>query len=148
MRTLFVVSLLLALTLAGCSSSDSNSTSSGPTSGATTSPTMNMTAMTYQVSIAGSKFVNGTLSVHVGDTVKWTHADGNTPHTVTADDGSFDSSPQCAPAGGVGVPLGQVCMVNGSTFEQKFTKAGTFAYHCKVHASMTGTITVTAMMMM
>ena len=31
-----------------------------------------------------------------------------------------------------------------STFEFTFTEAGTFAFHCNVHPSMTGTITVTA----
>jgi plastocyanin len=47
-------------------------------------------------------------------------------HTVTADDDSFDSG----------------TLSNGDTFEQTFDEAGEFAYHCEIHSSMTGTITV------
>jgi plastocyanin len=32
----------------------------------------------------------------------------------------------------------------GDTFHFKFTQVGDFHYHCKIHASMNGTITVTA----
>ena len=47
-------------------------------------------------------------------------------HTVTADDGSFDGGP----------------LATGATFSQTFSTAGTFSYHCKIHPSMTATITV------
>jgi len=70
-------------------------------------------------------FHPATLDVAVGTTVTWTNQDGF-GHTVTADDGSFGSG-----------------TLNGNaTFSQVFATAGTFAYHCKIHSSMHGTITV------
>jgi plastocyanin len=77
------------------------------------------------VSIANFAFAPASLTVAVGTTVTWTNSD-TAGHTVTADDGSFKSN-----------TLG-----TGATFAQTFAKAGTFAYHCSIHKSMTGTITV------
>jgi plastocyanin len=65
------------------------------------------------------------IAVSVGATVTWTNQDGF-GHTVTADDSSFDSG----------------TMAGGATFSQAFATAGTFAYHCKIHPSMHGTVTV------
>ena len=62
----------------------------------------------------------------VGDTVKWSWEDDSSQHTVTADDSSFDSSTKG----------------KGDTFTNKFTKAGTFTYHCSLHANMKGSITI------
>ncbi|HEY5436023.1 MAG TPA: plastocyanin/azurin family copper-binding protein [Candidatus Limnocylindrales bacterium] len=77
------------------------------------------------MSIANFAFAPASVTVAVGTTVTWTNTD-SAGHTVTADDGSFKSD-----------KLG-----TGTTFSQTFTKAGTFAYHCSIHSSMTGTITV------
>jgi len=66
------------------------------------------------------------VTVEVGDTVTWTNQDRDA-HTVTADDGSFDT----------GFILG-----GGQTAELTFEKAGTYPYHCKPHAGMKGTVTV------
>jgi plastocyanin len=77
------------------------------------------------VCLSGTQFEPGTLTVAVGDSVTWASVD-DPDHTVTADDDSFDSG-----------TLG-----NGDTFEQTFDEAGEFAYHCEIHPSMTGTITV------
>ena len=78
------------------------------------------------VSIVDFNFNPGTLTVAKGATVTWTNT-GATTHTVTADDGSFDSGHVSA----------------GATFSQTFATAGTFTYHCSIHSSMKGTITVT-----
>jgi plastocyanin len=77
------------------------------------------------VSIAGFAFAPTAITVAAGSTVTWTNSD-STGHTVTADDGTFKS----AKLGG------------GATFSQTFAKAGTFTYHCSIHSSMTGTVTV------
>lgn len=77
------------------------------------------------VTIQGYAFGPSTLTVAVGTTVTWTNQDA-VKHTVTANDGSFDGGP----------------LSNGQTFSQTFAKAGTYAYHCKIHPSMTATITV------
>ena len=49
-----------------------------------------------------------------------------TIHTITADDNSFISG-NIAPAG---------------TFEHTFVTTGTYPYHCGIHSTMRGTITV------
>ncbi len=66
-----------------------------------------------------------TLIIGVNNTITWTNND-NAPHTVTADDGSFNSG-NISP---------------GASFSFTFTKAGIFPYHCVYHPWMTGTVTV------
>ena len=75
--------------------------------------------------IEGFVFQPGSLEVMAGTTVTWTN-DDPTPHTVTAVDGSFDSG----------------AIASGATFSQTFDTAGTFAYACAIHPTMTGTIIV------
>jgi plastocyanin len=96
-------------------------------------------AANHTVSMAGISFSPGVLTVHVGDTVTWVHDASATPHSVTADDGSFDSSPNCPPT----------CLGANSTFQHTFDTAGTFPYHCRIHGAaggigMSGTIIVQA----
>ena len=91
------------------------------------------------VAIKDVAYQPATINVHPGDTVVWTHNDGSTPHSVTSDAGSgeaFDSSPTC-PASG--------CMTQGEVFTHTFNTIGTFAYHCRVHSSMHGTVIVAAL---
>ena len=77
------------------------------------------------VCLSDIQYVPSTLTVAVGDTVTWASVD-SPDHTVTADDDSFDSG----------------TLSNGDTFDHTFDEAGEFAYHCEIHSSMTGTITV------
>jgi len=87
-------------------------------------------AATKSVSIKDIAYNPSSLSVHVGDKITWTNDETGTDppmHTVTSDDGhSFDSG----------------YIDPGSSFAWTFNKPGTFAYHCNVHPSMHGTITV------
>ena len=92
-----------------------------------------------EVSIEDDEFVNATVTIAAGGTVTWTH-NGDNPHTVTADDGSFDSSPDCGSDIPLLPPAG--CMENGETFSWTFMEPGTYTYHCKVHDGMTGTVVV------
>jgi plastocyanin len=85
------------------------------------------------VAIAGFAFDPSSLDVAIGATVTWTNEDG-TQHTVTADDGSFDSR-----ALSQGETFSQAF---NQTFGETFGTAGTIPYHCQFHPSMTGTITV------
>jgi uncharacterized repeat protein (TIGR01451 family) len=65
------------------------------------------------------------LTIHVGDSVVWTNQ-GSIQHTVTADDGSFDSG-----------------LINsGATWTFTFTSAGTYSFHCAPHPWMKGTVVV------
>lgn len=77
------------------------------------------------VTIQGFAFDPPAISVAVGGEVTWTNADP-APHTVTADDGSFDSGPKDL----------------GGTFSATFDQPGSFPYHCEIHPTMTGTVTV------
>src|SRR5260370_39605698 len=54
------------------------------------------------------------VKVQVGQSVSWTWEDQGNQHSVSADDGSFES---CLQGG-------------GATFTTTFTKAGTYVYHC------------------
>jgi plastocyanin len=77
------------------------------------------------VTIKDFSFQPATITVPVCGSVTWTNQDA-TGHTVTADDGSFDSG----------------TVAPGATFTMTFPTAGTFAYHCKIHPTMTATVTV------
>jgi plastocyanin len=86
---------------------------------------------TNAVTIVDDAFNPTAITVATGASVTWTTT-GSNGHTVTADDGSFDSSTGSS-----------ATLAAGSTFSHTFATAGTFAYHCKVHSSMHGTVTVT-----
>jgi plastocyanin len=82
------------------------------------------------VSIKDFEFQPRRLTVKAGTTVNWKN-DGGSSHTVTADNGSFESP-----------TLG-----GGATFSRKFTKPGTYRYHCAFHGGkggegMSGTVVV------
>lgn len=82
-------------------------------------------AADHGVDIAGFAFSPQSVTVAVGDTVTWSNADAQN-HTATANGGSFDTG-----------------TIGGNTSKSvTFSTAGTFAYHCKIHPSMTGTIVV------
>ncbi len=63
----------------------------------------------------------------MGSTVTWRNA-GEAPHTVTAEDGSFDSEMIAA----------------GASWARTFETAGTFRYVCSFHPEMEGVVEVTA----
>jgi plastocyanin len=78
-----------------------------------------------EISVVDFAFEPGTVSVPAGATVTWTNT-GSRPHTVTADDGSFDSGR----------------LDPGEQFSQTFDQPGTFTYHCGFHPEMQGTVDV------
>ena len=84
-------------------------------------------AADYTIAIKDYAFAQKSLTVNVGDTVKWTNED-TAPHTVTTTSGpaSFDSGN----------------LSKGQSFSYTFTKAGTYDYYCAVHPDMTAEITV------
>src|SRR4028118_377227 len=99
--TLLVIGLLLDVTSAGAQSNQQT------------------------VSIRDFSFEPAQLSVEPGTTVTCTN-EGNEPHTVTADNGLFDS--------GVLYP--------GDSYSVQFNGMGTVSYYCTLHPSLTGGITV------
>lgn len=112
-------------------------TTAPPTSQAPTPTATPRAPLTFEVPVQGNAFVGGTFTIKVGDTVQWVHRDGTVPRSVTAEDGSFDSSE--------GLPCpgpGRMTRVARSTFSHTFATMGMFGYYCEVHPSMTGTVTV------
>ena len=79
----------------------------------------------WSVSIEDFYFEPAEAAVQPGDTVTWTN-EGARPHTVTADDGSFDSG----------------TLQPGQSFSWTFEAPGTVAYHCEIHPSMMGSVSV------
>jgi plastocyanin len=115
MRTLPILGIgLVLVTAIGCGSSTMPANSCG-SSGANA----NVNATDTKV------FSPSQTTITHGQSVCWQN-NGAATHTVTSDDGtSFNT----------GLPSGQI-------FVHTFPTAGSFPYHCTVHAGMTGTITV------
>jgi len=112
--------LLFIFMLLGCSKNDYTTN----TTGGGTPPPAN------EIFVQGMAFSPATKTIAVGTTLKWTNKDG-VEHTVTSGvpgtpSGVFDSGNLAS---------------NGS-FSFTFSQTGTFKYYCKIHSSMTGTITV------
>jgi plastocyanin len=70
-------------------------------------------------------FAPAKMVVAPGATVSWIN-DDTVPHSVTADDGRFDSGP----------------ILPGQSFKWTAATVGDVAYHCLYHPSMTATVTV------
>jgi plastocyanin len=116
--------LAAALLLAACSGGAAATTTT-----ATTAATGQTTAAggEFEVVMESFAFTPAELTVPLGATVTWTNRHPAN-HDVVADDGTFAS------------PL----LGTGESFSFTFTAAGEFPYHCSIHASMQGTIIVTA----
>jgi plastocyanin len=89
---------------------------------------------TFQVSASGISFSPASLTIHVGDTVRWTSSGS---HTVTSGTGAADLS-----AGS----LFDQTLNSGGSFTRVFETAGVYQYFCRPHeaAGMKGTVTVLA----
>jgi len=67
-----------------------------------------------------------TVSLADHPQVVWANDDG-LRHTVTADDGAFDSGN----------------IASGEAYSHTFSATGTFSYHCATHPTMVGTLVIT-----
>jgi plastocyanin len=124
MRMLYRSALLVVVIgmLASCSNSASPASPSTPPSNAN-SAAVNV-PNTGGYGVGASSFVPGVVTIPVGGNVNWSNSD-SIEHHPTADDGSWNED---LPAGG------------GAA--HSFSTPGTYSYHCSIHPSMTGTITV------
>ena len=84
------------------------------------------TSTVVKTKISGFAFEDP-ITIVAGQTVSWTNTDA-VPHTVTSDDGAWDSGD----------------IVAGASFARTFEKPGTYTYHCADHPSMTGAVIVRA----
>jgi plastocyanin len=124
MRMLYRSALLVVVTgmLASCSNNASTTPSSTPPSSGN-SAAVNV-PYTGGYGSGASSFVPGSVKIPVGGSVAWSNSD-SIEHHPTADDGSWNEN---LPAGGDAA--------------HTFSTPGTYSYHCSIHPSMTGTITV------
>jgi plastocyanin len=114
----YILMILLTTTLLAACSKDGYNNSGSSNGSTNNAPTIYM---------KNSVFSSSSLQVVMGTKVTWNN-DDTTVHTVTADNNSFDSGD----------------MQPGASFSQSFNSVGTFPYHCKHHAQMTGSIVVVA----
>jgi plastocyanin len=86
-------------------------------------------AYVERVQLANQRFTPARVQIQLGDSVIWEAGDDS--HTVTARDGSFDSSDRGL-------------MAEGDQFRWRFRSPGTFAYYCRVHQNrgMVGEVVV------
>jgi plastocyanin len=82
-------------------------------------------AATTPVLIREFEYDPATVEINPGDTVTWTNVAARN-HTVTAEDGSFDS--------------GEITV--GQHFAITFNAPGTYAYYCTIHDNQRGTVRV------
>jgi len=79
-----------------------------------------------QVMMKGNNFSPNSLSVPAGTSVTWVNND-TTTHTVTSDNGFFDSGD----------------ILKGKSYKYLFPTGGTYTYHDTHDTGMTGTVIVT-----
>jgi plastocyanin len=77
------------------------------------------------VEVAHLMFMPGKVKVGLGDSVTWTFPEA-LAHTTTSDQGFWDSGPRSG----------------GATYVRAFGSAGSFAYHCSIHPTMHGKVSV------
>lgn len=83
-------------------------------------------AANQNVAIVDFAFQPGDVSINVNEAVTWINQSGDS-HTVTSDNGVFDSG---------------VLSANGGGYQLTFQRAGTFPYHCGIHPQMRGVVHV------
>lgn len=108
------------LLVAACGDDDPAAPDDGNDVGVTTTaPAVDVAA---DIDVSGFAFVPATVTIELGETVRWTNRDP-VGHTSTADDGSWNNS------------LSQ-------PFEYTPDEAGTFTYFCSIHPEMRATLIV------
>jgi plastocyanin len=132
-RPMQALGLFAMLALAGCGGA---AATGGPSVVASAAPAASSAAGaacaastdtgTVAVSIVDFSFAPAAISAKVGDIITFTN-DGTKSHSATLDQGDC----------GTGILAG------GASGGLTFSKAGTYAFHCAVHSSMTGTIAIT-----
>lgn len=94
------------------------------------------TCSTGTFCMSGSEFFPITATIVRNSAATWVNNSG-TDHTV-----NFDNPPGAVQATGSG-PSGNITTIsNGQTHSRTFGVAGTYAFHCAIHAGMTAQLTV------
>lgn len=112
LATVLTVVLLVALPAATPASADASARSAAVRRALT-------------VNVADMQFQPRSVAIGLGSSVIWRFRDG-VPHTTTSNQGFWNSGNKSA----------------GQTYVRAFTSAGRFAYFCKLHPHMTGSVAV------
>ncbi len=124
---LVMVVIAVAVIASACSDDSGDDSTVAPTEAPSDAPETEA-APSGEAAITIEAFMFGDpISVSAGTTVTVTNADG-VAHTWTADEGAFDSG----------------SLEPGDTFSFAFAEPGDFPFHCSIHSSMTGSVTVDA----
>jgi hypothetical protein len=78
-----------------------------------------------QVVVGGMAYNPPEVHSRAGDPVLWLFQDGGIPHTVTADNGSFDSGQKI-----------------NDEYQLRFHHPGSYSYHCAIHPEMRGRVII------
>jgi plastocyanin len=127
------LALALSIVLAGCGGATSQAPSPVPSADASGAPSQSPAAACEPAAVdadfAGTVSIKNftmdptTVMIKAGEAVAWTNDDAPS-HTATMDD----------------VECSTDSIASGTTAKLKFNVAGTYKYHCRIHASMTGFI--------
>jgi plastocyanin len=130
MRTLSLGGLVVAgaIIVPGCGGAASTAPSAQPSTASSEAPGPSAAPAPggAGVAVTIADFTLPEVNAAVGQEITWTNGDP-AAHTVTTDDGAVD---------------GRVAG-SGGTFSHAFDAAGSYPYHCAIHPSMTGAITIT-----
>ncbi len=126
-RPIQILALFSTLALAACGGS---AATVAPGTAVSAAPAADVCAKsakpgTVAVTIKDFEFSPAAVTAKVGDVVAFTNS-GSATHTATLDVGD----------------CGTDKLVGGATGGLTFSQAGTYAFHCAIHSSMTGTIKI------
>lgn len=127
MRKLPLLALAAAL-LAGCTAAETSARTEAPAAArfAPAPPPLEPEPYEFTTAIVDDAYQHPRLDAFVHATIRWWNTDNET-HSVVSDDGQFPGSGPIAPHG---------------EFVHTFLRAGDYAFHCRYHPEMTGTIIV------
>jgi plastocyanin len=116
------------ISVAGCGSGRHVASGSVSATSTSASTSTRLAPGTISVTMKNIAFNPETIHAKVGDTVRWTNRDADTPHNVTYVSGpKFSSSPTFR---------------TGSSWTLKLTTPGVINYRCTIHPGMDGSIVV------
>ncbi|HLX35142.1 MAG TPA: plastocyanin/azurin family copper-binding protein [Candidatus Limnocylindrales bacterium] len=115
-----------ALTVVALSACSGSGGAGGSQAAAPGGCTVTTATGTVEAGVADFQFNPTNVTAKVGDVITWKNS-GPTDHTVTLDAGGCDTGH----------------ITTGSSASLTFTQAGTYPFHCSIHSSMKGTITIT-----
>ncbi len=96
--------------------------------------------LTRHVNIGNYSYSPSTVTVNAGDTVEWDWTGPDVNHSVTTVGGLLESLESH-----LGALVNQIVGAPaGGSYSHLFTNVGTYAYYCRVHPDMTGTVRVVA----